>query len=120
MSINPLPKTSNLTIVNADSNNPRYYMLPKQNADNFVKDFSMQKHKTNILTNATFFSSIIAGVIGMAFATSKIKNSFIRFTLNAAGGVALGIGAFSACGVYAENRQKEIEKKYHARLIKYL
>ena len=115
MSVAPVRSTKYVK-VNASTNEnvPRYYVVPQQNADSFRKNFHKQEHKINILTNTLFFSSIFAGVIGMMFATRNIKNSFIRFTLNAAGGVALGLGSFVLCGKYALKEQVKLENKYGA------
>ena len=121
MSVNPISTQQGKYVkVNPSINDsvPRYYAVPKKNADVFVKDFKHQAHKISIMTNTVFFTSIFAGIIGAMFATKNIKMAPIRFTLNALGGVALGMGSFMLCGKYAEKEQTKLEHKYGAIHIK--
>ena len=92
---------------------PRYYIVDETKADEFVKEFKKQSKKTSIITNTSFFGSLFVGTVLTAFGSKNVKNDFLRYTINCAGGLAAGIASYIITGKYALNKQSVIEQKYN-------
>ena len=106
---------NNYVRVNAGSDTvPRHYVVDKDKADSFVKEFKKQEQKTSVITNTAFFGSILVGTGLGFFATKNIGNSFWRWVLNCACGVGGGLASYTLTGNFAQKTEDKVLKKFGA------
>lgn len=97
----------------------RYFKVPAPKADEFCAGYKKQNRKMSIFANTLFGVSTLGGVIIVSLFTKKLKNTFLKYALCTAGGIAGGIGSFFASGNYFENMQQKFLKKFNAKEIFY-
>ncbi len=95
----------------------RYYQVPKNNADNFIKQYKKQDKKASWITNTAFGASILVGVFGANALTKKMNNKLLKFVLNTAAGVGCAIAAMFGSGKYIESEKNKILEQNRAKEI---
>ena len=112
--IRPITNNNYVKINVGDDITPRHYVVNKDKADTFVKEFKKQEQKTSIITNTAFFGSILAGTGLGLLATKNISSTFFRYTLNCLCGVAGGLASYVLTGNLAQKSQDKVVKKFGA------
>ena len=107
--------TSYVRLNLGDDDIPRYYVVKKDKADSFSKEYKKQSTKTSILTNTAFLGSIMTGTFLSMLATKSIKNAFARYAINCAGGIAAGLASLPITGKIAKRKEDKIVLKYGAK-----
>lgn len=72
--------------------NKRFFAVPENKADSFIKNYKKLDKKNSLVANSAFMGGIFAGILAASTATRKIKHTALRWGLNLAGGI-IGAGA---------------------------
>ncbi len=103
--------------ISSKNSRTRFYQVPKNNADNFIKQYKKQDKKASLITNTAFGAAILVGVFGANALTKKMNNKLLKFVLNTAAGVGCAIAAIFGSGKYIQNQQNKIIEQNRAKEI---
>ena len=101
--------------ISSKNSRTRYYQVPKNNADNFIKSYTKNEKKMSWITNTAFGASIIVGVFGANALTKKMNNKLLKFVLNTASGVGCAIASMYGSGKYIESEKNKILEQNRAK-----
>ncbi len=97
----------------------RFYSVPENKADSFVKSYAKLDKKHSVIANTAFMGGIFAGILAAGIATRKIKNTAIRWGLNLASGI-IGAGAsIYGTSAYMVEQQNKLFKAHQAKELNY-
>lgn len=97
----------------------RYFKVPRQNADSFIKKFKKENKNNRYITNIGFAASIFGGLFITSLATKNINKPTTKHILNVLGSIATALATMFASEKYIEKKDSEYIKKYHAEEIFY-
>lgn len=107
-----------IEIASKDSQS-RYFAVPDNKADSFIKNYSKLDKRHTIIANGGFMGGIFAGILAASLATRKIKNTALRWGLNLAAGMVGAIGAIYGTSAYMIEQQDKLIKSHNAKEISY-
>ena len=98
----------------------KYYEVPANKADSFIKTYKDRAKKNLYLTNSVFAGSILAGVLlASALVKKFVKNKFLKFALPTMGGIVASIAGMMGTWNYIDKKDNEIIKQHNAKEIFY-
>lgn len=106
-------------IRSGNNSKPKYFNVPKNQADAFTTEYKKNTKKNSIIVNTTFVSSIFGAVIIANRATKKLSNSVLKWIIGCAAGIAGATISIIGTSNYIDNKNNKILQKYNAQEINY-
>lgn len=97
----------------------RFYRVPQRNAKVFAKELEHQEKNLKIVSNVTFFASILAGVFGAAHFTKNMESRLIQFLIQTSSAIALALLSAIGFNMYAQSKEINLLKEHQAKEIFY-
>lgn len=97
---------------------PRYYKVPNNKADYFVKTYEKQSKNISTLSFIALITASLAGVLAVRPFTKKL-DSLPKFLLNTTGGIAGAVLGSLGVAQYMENSQDKLMETSNAQEIYY-
>lgn len=97
----------------------KYYKVPKQNADSFVKNYKQQNKQNTYILNGGFALSIFGGVLLAGMLCKNIKNKMTKYLMQTLGGVAASTAVLYGSQDYIDKKEQKLIQKFKAQEIYY-
>lgn len=106
-------------ISSAKGENKRFYSVPANQGDSFIKNYQKTDKRNTIAANAGLFGGIFAGILAANAVTRKIKNTALKWVLNMCAGIAGAVLSIIGTSKYMQIQHDKLLKTHQAREITY-
>lgn len=97
----------------------KYYKVPKQSADSFVKNYKKQSKQNTYILNGGFALSIFGGVLLAGMFCKNIKSKVTQYLIKTLGGVTASTAVLFGSQIYIDKKEQQLIKDFKAQEIYY-
>jgi len=106
-------------ISTARAENKRFYAVPENKADTFIKNYKKVDKRNSIVANGGLFAGIFAGILAANAVTRTLKSTALKWILNMTAGI-IGAGlSIVGSSKYMSNQYNKLLQAHNAKEITY-